>query len=313
MDYCRLYVCIVGGLTEARKIPRWCETHYVPLAPHNPLGPVCTAASLHLCLATSLHGGQELSREPGQILPDVFPRQVPFADGHLLPPEVPGLGVEIDEEAAGTHPAAHEGGLQEVVIAGRMAASPTGDHTRSSTPALVSLPGHIAGDGAPRLHHLLRVTDAFNGGVSLEGFGQHQINNPSTLHLIRIKLPSRHQHDHRIQATILGRCGAFQTRAVTATETIDLDTAPGAGVHSKVECAERMDLYGGHLLGLGRDYSQPSTSDDPLPDDDPSSFDDRRLHEVLNLQKNRGFQRESSTQDRSSAQDHVTFYVDEIL
>ena len=103
MDYCRLDVCIVGGLTEARKIAGWCETHYVPLAPHNPLGPVCTAASLHLCLATPLHGVQELSREPGQILPDVFPRQVPFADGHLLPPEVPGLGVEIDEEAAARH------------------------------------------------------------------------------------------------------------------------------------------------------------------------------------------------------------------
>jgi len=37
-------------------------------------------------------------------MPDVFPRQLRFEDGHLLPPEEPGLGVELDEEAAKRHP-----------------------------------------------------------------------------------------------------------------------------------------------------------------------------------------------------------------
>ncbi|MFH1572227.1 MAG: mandelate racemase/muconate lactonizing enzyme family protein, partial [Gemmatimonadota bacterium] len=104
MDYCRMDLCIVGGITEARKIAGWCETHYIHLAPHNPLGPVCTAASLHLCLASSLVGVMELARVPGTILPEVFPVQVPFADGHLLVPEAPGLGVEIDETAAAARP-----------------------------------------------------------------------------------------------------------------------------------------------------------------------------------------------------------------
>lgn len=100
MDYCRLDLCIAGGLTEGRKIAGWCETHYVHLVPHNPLGPVCTAASLHLCLASPLVAVQELARVPGTVLADVFPTQVPFADGHLLVPEAPGLGVDIDEAAA---------------------------------------------------------------------------------------------------------------------------------------------------------------------------------------------------------------------
>jgi len=104
MDYCRMDLCIVGGITEARKIAGWCETHYIHLAPHNPLGPVCTAASLQLCLASSLVGVMELARVPGTVLPEVFPQQVPFADGHLQVPEAPGLGVEIDEEAAAAHP-----------------------------------------------------------------------------------------------------------------------------------------------------------------------------------------------------------------
>ncbi|MCZ6676148.1 MAG: galactonate dehydratase [Candidatus Poribacteria bacterium] len=100
MDYCRVDLCIAGGLTEARKIAGWCEGHYISLAPHNPLGPVSTAACLHLCLASPLVGVQELPRVPGTTLTDVFPVQVPFADGYLLPSHRPGLGVEFNEDAA---------------------------------------------------------------------------------------------------------------------------------------------------------------------------------------------------------------------
>jgi L-alanine-DL-glutamate epimerase-like enolase superfamily enzyme len=100
IQYCRIDPCICGGITESRKIAAWCETHYIALAPHNPLGPVATAACLHLDLATSNFAVQEQPRVPGTLLPEIFPVQVPFADGHLLPPDRPGLGVEFDEEAA---------------------------------------------------------------------------------------------------------------------------------------------------------------------------------------------------------------------
>ncbi len=99
MDYCRVDLCIAGGLTEARKIAGWCETHYIHLAPHNPLGPVSTAACLHLCLASSLVGVQELPRAPMSSLADEFPVQVPFEAGYLLPPQAPGLGIEFNEAA----------------------------------------------------------------------------------------------------------------------------------------------------------------------------------------------------------------------
>ncbi len=100
IQYCRVDLCICAGITESRKVAGWCETHYIPLAPHNPLGPVSTAACLHLDLATSNFAVQELPRVPGTILPEVFPKQVPFEAGYLLPPTAPGLGVEFDEEAA---------------------------------------------------------------------------------------------------------------------------------------------------------------------------------------------------------------------
>jgi galactonate dehydratase len=100
IDYARIDLCICGGITEARKIAGWCETHYIKIAPHNPLGPVSAAACLHLDLASPEFGVQEISRVPGTYLQDVFPRQVSIEEGDLLPTEEPGLGIEFDAEAA---------------------------------------------------------------------------------------------------------------------------------------------------------------------------------------------------------------------
>ncbi|MCC2672220.1 MAG: Mandelate racemase/muconate lactonizing protein, partial [Armatimonadetes bacterium] len=36
IQYCRVDLCICGGITETRKVAGWCETHYIALAPHNP-------------------------------------------------------------------------------------------------------------------------------------------------------------------------------------------------------------------------------------------------------------------------------------
>ncbi|MCA1644464.1 MAG: hypothetical protein LC797_03005 [Chloroflexi bacterium] len=82
----------------------WCETHHIKLATHNPLGPISSAACLHLNLATSNFGIQEQPRRPGTYATDVVPVQVPWADGYILPPDRPGLGVEFDRAAARRSP-----------------------------------------------------------------------------------------------------------------------------------------------------------------------------------------------------------------
>ena len=103
INYCRMDLCLVGGITEARKIAGWCETHHIKLAIHNPLGPVSSAAALHVNASCPNVGVQEQPRKPSEILPDVFPIQPEFSDGCLIPPTTPGLGVEIDLDAARNH------------------------------------------------------------------------------------------------------------------------------------------------------------------------------------------------------------------
>ena len=104
IDYARIDLCIAGGITEARKIAGWCETHYIKLALHNPLGPISSAACLQLNLATPNFGVQEQPRKPGTTITGIVPVQPEWEDGYLLPPTRPGLGVEFDREAAKKHP-----------------------------------------------------------------------------------------------------------------------------------------------------------------------------------------------------------------
>lgn len=96
MDYIRVDLGIVGGLTEAKKIAGWGETHYIHLASHAPGGTVAKAAALHLCLLLLLVGVCEFSRPPMSYLTDVFTHQMPFRDDCLLVRVDAGLGIHFD-------------------------------------------------------------------------------------------------------------------------------------------------------------------------------------------------------------------------
>ena len=64
-QFARVDVCNVGGFTEAMKVAGWCEAHYIDLMPHNPLGPVCTAASVHLAAAVPNFAWARIPRDAG--------------------------------------------------------------------------------------------------------------------------------------------------------------------------------------------------------------------------------------------------------
>ena len=100
-NFARLDVCNVGGLTESMKVAGLAETHYIDLMPHNPLGPICTAATVHLAAAVSNFAWLEIRVSPteksGHYDADLFPVQHQL-EGAVIPvPDGPGLGVEVDE------------------------------------------------------------------------------------------------------------------------------------------------------------------------------------------------------------------------
>ena len=103
-NFARIDLCNVGGFTEAMKVAGWCEAHYIDMMPHNPLGPISTAANLHFAAAVPNYAW--LEERTGDLVfgPEYFPVQ-PKIDGVTFPvPEGPGLGVEFNEGVVEEHP-----------------------------------------------------------------------------------------------------------------------------------------------------------------------------------------------------------------
>jgi len=103
-NFARIDVCNVGGLTESLKVAAMAEAHSIDLMPHNPLGPVCTAATIHLSAAVPNFSWLEVRASPTENLnfynDDLFPVQ-PRLQGDRFPvSDAPGLGVEVNEELA---------------------------------------------------------------------------------------------------------------------------------------------------------------------------------------------------------------------
>ena len=112
-SYVRPDVCAVGGITAAKKVCGMAEANDVLVIPHNPLGPVSTAACLQICACIPNFGIQEL---PGFCLNGAEDKMVkePFKveDGCLLIPDAPGIGIELSEDASELYPLKDRGGLE---------------------------------------------------------------------------------------------------------------------------------------------------------------------------------------------------------
>jgi galactonate dehydratase len=105
-EICQLDLTHCGGFTGGRRIAALADAHNIALAPHNPQGPVSTAASLEFGFS-----------QPGYIICETVHSDVPWrgdvveegfeieAKGRIVRPnEGPGLGIEINEEEVAKHP-----------------------------------------------------------------------------------------------------------------------------------------------------------------------------------------------------------------
>jgi galactonate dehydratase len=90
-----------GGLLESRKIADMAHTYYIPFAPHCVVSPIGTMASAHVCAAVpnflvlEWHWIQRLDLWKGFVKEGEI-----IEKGWITLTERPGIGVEMDEEAA---------------------------------------------------------------------------------------------------------------------------------------------------------------------------------------------------------------------
>jgi len=92
-------ICVVGGISEMRRIAALAEAHYVTVAPHNPMGPLATAVNLHFSASCTNFRILEYRLPPAEsyVADPYLPK-----DGHLeLRPDRAGWGVELDEAMMG--------------------------------------------------------------------------------------------------------------------------------------------------------------------------------------------------------------------
>jgi len=105
IDYMRMHISQMGGLTPARKVAAFGEIMNVRTAWHGPgdVSPIGHAAMAHLDLSITNFGIQEYTPF-NAVTREIF-RGVPeMKNGYAYVNEAPGWGIEIDEAAAAKHP-----------------------------------------------------------------------------------------------------------------------------------------------------------------------------------------------------------------
>lgn len=103
-DFLQPDISHVGGLTEAKKIAALAQSRYLPICPHNPIGPIANAMTLHLAAAVSNFSWLETMMTDVPWRGEVVTESVSLENGMMRIGDAPGLGVDIVEDACAAHP-----------------------------------------------------------------------------------------------------------------------------------------------------------------------------------------------------------------
>ena len=87
-----------GGITEGRKIAAMADTYYIPVAPHNPNGPICTLASMHLCFAIPNFLILEYFEKDEPIFNDLVTGGLRRDLGGVYPTTAAGIGANVTDD-----------------------------------------------------------------------------------------------------------------------------------------------------------------------------------------------------------------------
>ncbi len=94
----------VGGMAETKRVAHLAHWHMIPVAPHNPVGPVMNAMTLHASVALPNFMIFETVSVDVPWRKELVRETLVFDHGDILVPTAPGLGVELNEEACAKYP-----------------------------------------------------------------------------------------------------------------------------------------------------------------------------------------------------------------
>jgi galactonate dehydratase len=97
-------VCHVGGIAALRTIAAMAEICQVLVAPHNPLGPVATAAALQVAASVPNFAVLEMKVDDVPWRNQLLTRPLLPVEGYFPIPDGPGLGIEVDWDVVRAHP-----------------------------------------------------------------------------------------------------------------------------------------------------------------------------------------------------------------
>ena len=101
-QFARIDICNVGGITESMKVAGWCESHYIDMMPHNPLGPICTAASIHYGASVPnfawLETRESSAENAGFFDDEIIQSSHKMQNAMYVVSDEPGLGIKVNED-----------------------------------------------------------------------------------------------------------------------------------------------------------------------------------------------------------------------
>lgn len=103
-DYIQPDISHAGGIAELKKIASVAESHYIAFAPHNPSGPIATAATLQLAACCPNFCILEIMYSDVEYRKKITDEKLEYTNGRISIGDRAGIGVELNEKECLKYP-----------------------------------------------------------------------------------------------------------------------------------------------------------------------------------------------------------------
>ena len=103
VNYIMPDICWTGGISEMKRIAILAETYYVPISPHDASGAFNVITGAQVLLNVTDIYRLEMNEHTIEKYNSVITEPLDIHDGHIHPPDKPGLGYDLDHDYVASH------------------------------------------------------------------------------------------------------------------------------------------------------------------------------------------------------------------